>query len=305
MSPGSSTESYPAFAHIGLRGKPRKKPQPGNLPQPGIEPGPRGFEARRASRYSTGVDTSDGQVIFSNEVGLATECIPFYKICPVTSYEVETTFSAFKFMLNDRRLRLRVGYGDYGETMELPYRLANGRSSSSRWHLRRSNCIGITVPPHIWCGIVGNQLLGPRVLPPRLNGEICRAFFERELHGLLHDIPLATRVNLWFMHDGAPEHYCRNVRAYLNAVYPGQWIGRAGPTLGQPDHQTSTFWGRLKSIMYAFAVSNVEVLQQRIEHACKIVCNELNRLCNVQKSLRRRPQVCLQAEGQHFEHTLH
>ncbi|KAJ4432853.1 hypothetical protein ANN_21492 [Periplaneta americana] len=28
MSPGSSTESYPAFAHIGLRENPRKKPQP-------------------------------------------------------------------------------------------------------------------------------------------------------------------------------------------------------------------------------------------------------------------------------------
>ncbi|KAJ4449758.1 hypothetical protein ANN_01162 [Periplaneta americana] len=28
MSPGSSTESYPAFDHIGLREKPRKKPQP-------------------------------------------------------------------------------------------------------------------------------------------------------------------------------------------------------------------------------------------------------------------------------------
>ncbi|KAJ4427302.1 hypothetical protein ANN_24922 [Periplaneta americana] len=31
---GSSTESYPSFAHIGL-----KKPQPGNLPRLGIEPG--------------------------------------------------------------------------------------------------------------------------------------------------------------------------------------------------------------------------------------------------------------------------
>ncbi|KAJ4431028.1 hypothetical protein ANN_19621 [Periplaneta americana] len=34
----------------------RKKPQPGNLPRTGIEPGPSGFAARRANRYSTGVD---------------------------------------------------------------------------------------------------------------------------------------------------------------------------------------------------------------------------------------------------------
>ncbi|KAJ4427575.1 hypothetical protein ANN_25223 [Periplaneta americana] len=53
MSPGSSTESYPAFARIGLR-ETRKKPQPGNLPRSGFEPGPPGFAARRADRYSTG-----------------------------------------------------------------------------------------------------------------------------------------------------------------------------------------------------------------------------------------------------------
>ncbi|KAJ4429486.1 hypothetical protein ANN_21655 [Periplaneta americana] len=51
MRPGSSTESYPAFAHIGL-----KEPQPGNLLRPGIEPEPPGFAARRADRYSTAID---------------------------------------------------------------------------------------------------------------------------------------------------------------------------------------------------------------------------------------------------------
>ncbi|KAJ4449880.1 hypothetical protein ANN_01286 [Periplaneta americana] len=60
MSPGSSTESYPAFARIGLRENPGKKPQPGNLPRPGFEPGPPGFAARRADRYST-VDATDSR----------------------------------------------------------------------------------------------------------------------------------------------------------------------------------------------------------------------------------------------------
>ncbi|KAJ4452018.1 hypothetical protein ANN_03532 [Periplaneta americana] len=55
MNLGSSTESYPAFAHIGLRENP-EKPQPGNLLRPGIEPGPPGFAASYANRYSTGVD---------------------------------------------------------------------------------------------------------------------------------------------------------------------------------------------------------------------------------------------------------
>ncbi|KAJ4443557.1 hypothetical protein ANN_05230 [Periplaneta americana] len=57
-------------------------------------------------------------------------------------------------------------------------------------------------------------------------------------------------------------------------------------------------WGRLKSLMYTSAVPNVEVLQQRIEHACGIVRNELNGLCNVQRSLRRRAQLGLQKQQQ-------
>ncbi|KAJ4426957.1 hypothetical protein ANN_26756 [Periplaneta americana] len=40
-------------------GKTPEKPQPGNLLRPGFEPGPPGFAARRADRYSTGVDFVD------------------------------------------------------------------------------------------------------------------------------------------------------------------------------------------------------------------------------------------------------
>ncbi|KAJ4436388.1 hypothetical protein ANN_19020 [Periplaneta americana] len=54
MSPGSNTESYPAFAHIGLRENPGK-----NLNRPGIVPGPPGFAARRADRYSTGITITE------------------------------------------------------------------------------------------------------------------------------------------------------------------------------------------------------------------------------------------------------
>ncbi|KAJ4425637.1 hypothetical protein ANN_27833 [Periplaneta americana] len=82
---------------------------------------------------------------------------------------------------------------------------------------------------------------------------------------------------------------------YLNAAYPEQWIGRAGPTpwpARSPDMNPLDFYlrGRLKSLVYTSAAPNVQVLQQRIEHACGIVRDELNGLCNVQRSLKRRAQ---------------
>ncbi|KAJ4431426.1 hypothetical protein ANN_20023 [Periplaneta americana] len=46
MSLGSSTHSYPGFAHIGLR----EKPQPDNLLRPGLEPRPPGFAFRHGYR---------------------------------------------------------------------------------------------------------------------------------------------------------------------------------------------------------------------------------------------------------------
>ena len=73
---------------------------------------------------------------------------------------------------------------------------------------------------NIWCGIVGNYLIGPHVLPPRLNGHAFCEFLEGELPGLLQDVSLAIRATLWFMHDCAPAHYSHNVRVYLNDAYP-------------------------------------------------------------------------------------
>ncbi|KAJ8956081.1 hypothetical protein NQ318_016533 [Aromia moschata] len=31
---------------------------------------------------------------------------------------------------------------------------------------------------------------------------------------------------MYFMHDGAPPHFARIVREYLNEQFPGRWIGR-------------------------------------------------------------------------------
>ncbi|KAJ4452315.1 hypothetical protein ANN_03835 [Periplaneta americana] len=54
----SAVDVHESFFDLGgVEGKPLKKPQPGNLPRPGIEPGPPGFAAKRANRYSTATST--------------------------------------------------------------------------------------------------------------------------------------------------------------------------------------------------------------------------------------------------------
>ncbi|KAL6421063.1 hypothetical protein ACFW04_013587 [Cataglyphis niger] len=34
-----------------------------------------------------------------------------------------------------------------------------------------------------------------------------------------------------FQHDGAPTHFSRQARQFLNAYYPERWIGHGGPIL--------------------------------------------------------------------------
>jgi hypothetical protein len=41
-----------------------------------------------------------------------------------------------------------------------------------------------------------------------------------------------------FQHDGAPPHWGRIVRDYLDATFSNRWLGRDGPQLGLPDPLT-------------------------------------------------------------------
>jgi hypothetical protein len=39
---------------------------------------------------------------------------------------------------------------------------------------------------------------------------------------------------MWYMHDGAPAHFSRDVRDVLNNTYDDRRIGREGPTAWPP-----------------------------------------------------------------------
>ncbi|CAH1110323.1 unnamed protein product [Psylliodes chrysocephalus] len=116
---------------------------------------------------------------------------------------------------------------------------------------------------NVWAGIISNHLLGPFFLPGRLDGQSYLHFLEEKLRGLLEDVPIPLRNQMWFMHDGAPAHFSLIVRNHLNTVYPGRCIGRGGsqkwpvrsPNLNSLD---LFLWGHLKTLMYQTPVNTVE-----------------------------------------------
>src|SRR6201990_2670814 len=65
------------------------------------------------------------------------------------------------------------------------------------------------IPFHlnVWCGLLGDNLIGPFFLPPRLSGVSYLQFLQDNIPELLQDIPIANRQGMWFMHEDAQAHY--------------------------------------------------------------------------------------------------
>ena len=56
---------------------------------------------------------------------------------------------------------------------------------------------------NVWCAVIGIRLIGPFVFENNLTGNTYEAFLRNELPGLLEDIPLMIRSQMYFQHDGA------------------------------------------------------------------------------------------------------
>ncbi|KMQ84443.1 transposable element tc3 transposase [Lasius niger] len=127
---------------------------------------------------------------------------------------------------------------------------------------------------NIWMGIIGDHLIGPNMLPTRLNGLIYVRFLEEVLPGLLEEVPLALRQVMWFQ-DGAPAHCSIATHNHLQQVFGERWIGRTGPVEWPPRSPDLTpldffLWGHLKSLVYDIPIESEEDLITRIMAACEV-----------------------------------
>ncbi|KAJ4445414.1 hypothetical protein ANN_07219 [Periplaneta americana] len=73
---------------------------------------------------------------------------------------------------------------------------------------------------NMWAGIIGDRLVGPHVLVNRLTGQAYTNFLENTIPHVLEDTPLINRQHIHFLHDGAPAHFSRTARRYLDRRFP-------------------------------------------------------------------------------------
>jgi hypothetical protein len=81
---------------------------------------------------------------------------------------------------------------------------------------------------NVWMGVYNNAICGPYFLPRRLNSNLFYEFLQNNFRQLLENLPLINRRR-WIQMDGAPAHYGRQIREWLNENYQHRWIGRLPP----------------------------------------------------------------------------
>jgi hypothetical protein len=98
-------------------------------------------------------------------------------------------------------------------------------------------------------------LIGPVILEGRIAGQNYLQLLQNELPEQLENVPLATRIAVYFQHDGAPPHYTRLVMQHLRDTFHNRWICH-GSTINwtprSPDLNPLDFclWGWMKSEVY-------------------------------------------------------
>jgi hypothetical protein len=126
--------------------------------------------------------------------------------------------------------------------------------------MSRNQCLLRYERVSFWVGILGDQLLGPVVVPNRLTGAVYHSFLVDDLPVHLEHVPLHQRQHMWFMLDGAPPHFLRIVRPHLNQALDERGIGRGGPVSWpalSPDLNPPDFWlwGHLKTLVYSALIN--------------------------------------------------
>lgn len=158
---------------------------------------------------------------------------------------------------------------------------------------------------NVWCGFSSRGLIGPFFFDGTVTGQVYLNMIQTSVLPAIR--ALYGNEEFYFQQDGAPPHYHRDVRAYLDDNLPGHWIGRRGPIEFPPRSPDLTpldfyLWGHLKNVVYRRRPATLAALREEIEAACAAIAEDT--FANVTRTVVERTQKCIDADGEHFEHLL-
>lgn len=133
---------------------------------------------------------------------------------------------------------------------------------------------------NVWCAVTASTIIGPYFFEDRTVNAInylsmLETFF-------INSLPEEIAAEGYFQQDGAPAHYARIVRAFLDQQFPNRWIGRSGPfqwPAYSPDLTPCDFWlwGMVKDQVYAEPLGSLEELKVKITQVIRSIPAEMCR----------------------------
>jgi len=155
----------------------------------------------------------------------------------------------------------------------------------------------------IRCGLLGNKMIGPSVFDNNSTGNVYEIFLRNYLPGLLEDIPLMIRNQMYFQHDGT-----WHVREYLNESFPNRWLGRGGPIAWPPRSPDLTsldyyLWGHMKTV-YETKVESQGALRRCIFATAEHTRNHPDNIASATQFLLMSVENCIATGVGHFEQLL-
>lgn len=151
---------------------------------------------------------------------------------------------------------------------------------------------------------MNNSIIGPFFIEGNLTAAIYENMLRDQIVPAIQAIAGYNFEHTWFQQDGAAPHYGRNVRNYLNAVFPDRWIGRRGAIewpARSPDLTALDYflWGYLKEIVYKTKPQDLNELRNRILQATALIPNDI--IQRAVASFYYRIACCQTVDGGHFE----
>ena len=159
---------------------------------------------------------------------------------------------------------------------------------------------------NVQTGLLGNHKIGPFFIDG-ITSQLYLELLETQIVPTIRNVMGPNYASTFFQQDGAPPHFGRNVREFLNNTFPNRWIGRGGtiewpprsPDLSPNDY---FLWGHLKNRVYTTKPQDLADLQRRILDEFELITPEM--IYNTIEKFYFQLAHCQAVQGKQFEHLI-
>jgi len=186
-------------------------------------------------------------------------------------------------------------------------------SQQSRYWATEKPKIFVETPLHsqkvgVWCAISRRRIVGPIFF----ENTITSKEYVKILEEFVPHLDSEEIETAFFQQDGAPAHTVKNTAPHLQSYFSDRIISKSNKFLETeaewpPRSQDLTspdffLWSHLKNKVYRSNPKKLEELKSNIRNEIEKISSET--LKNVSENMIKRVKLCLENNGQHFQHML-